>query len=565
MATLEQLSAALVKADAAGDTEAARAFAGEIRKMKGAPKTTLTQDAKQGAGNIAAGLVRGTGSIGATILAPWDMAKDAIDGKGLSLESNRERRQAMTDALGTLGAETDSLGFGAGKLAGEIAGTAGAGGLVAGGITKVAPGLAKAAPSVVEAIRTGGFSANGAKGAAGLAARSAGGAIAGGASAGLINPEEADTGALIGGALPGATQLLGKGANALGRLVRGPQVPADVVNAVKAATGAGYVIPPTQAKPTLTNRLLEGLSGKITTAQNASAKNAGVTNSLANKALGLADDVKLTPEVLADVRKSAGAAYDAVASSGTITPGAAYNQALDKIVAPALKASQGFPNAKVSPVVELVESLRSPSFDAGSAVSKIKELRTAADDAFRAGNTDVARASKSAEAALESAIEDHLAVIGNPKALQEFKDARQLIAKTYSVEKALNGASGNVDARKLAQQLAKGKPLSAELKQAAEFAARFPKANQAVEGMGSLPQTSPLDWAASGAIGAATSNPLALLGVAARPVARGLALSKPVQRGLSSQAGNNKLLELLSGPEAQQLMYRTAPQGATSR
>ena len=49
--------------------------------------------------NLVGGAVRGAGSIGATILAPYDMARDALDGKGLSLESNRQRRADMTAGL----------------------------------------------------------------------------------------------------------------------------------------------------------------------------------------------------------------------------------------------------------------------------------------------------------------------------------------------------------------------------------------------------------------------------------------------------------------------------------
>ena len=41
-------------------------------------ETSLLQDIGQGAGNLLAGGVRGAGSIGATILAPYDMAKDAL-------------------------------------------------------------------------------------------------------------------------------------------------------------------------------------------------------------------------------------------------------------------------------------------------------------------------------------------------------------------------------------------------------------------------------------------------------------------------------------------------------
>ena len=159
---------------------------------------------KQGAGNLAAGLVRGAGSIGATILAPKDMLMDAIDGKGLSLASNRKRRADMDSALGSMGAETDSFGYGAGKLAGEVMGTAGAGGAVANALSKV-PGIAAAAPNLINAIRSGGLSAPGAN----MLTRSAGGAISGAATAGLANPDDVGDGALIGGALPGGVKVAG--------------------------------------------------------------------------------------------------------------------------------------------------------------------------------------------------------------------------------------------------------------------------------------------------------------------------------------------------------------------
>ena len=136
MATIEQLSAALIKADAAGNVDDARAFAAEIRKMQAAPveaapaEPSTMDSIKQGAGNLLAGAVRGAGSIGATLLSPIDIAKDAIAGKGLSLESNRARRKGMDDALQSMGAEPESWMYKGGKLGGEIAGTAGMGGVL---------------------------------------------------------------------------------------------------------------------------------------------------------------------------------------------------------------------------------------------------------------------------------------------------------------------------------------------------------------------------------------------------------------------------------------------------
>jgi hypothetical protein len=152
--------------------------------------------------DVTAGLIRGAGSIGATVLAPADMLGDYNAGKGLTLESNRQRRQDITEGLRQMGANTESLPFQGGKIASEIAGTMGAGGVLSKALQ-----AAKAAPAyVTDALKTAGFSSGGATGLKGIAARTAGGAAAGGAAAAMVDPEEAGTGAVIGGVLPLATQ-----------------------------------------------------------------------------------------------------------------------------------------------------------------------------------------------------------------------------------------------------------------------------------------------------------------------------------------------------------------------
>ena len=548
---------------------ASKEFGKSVKAMDGgrgqnepeSPKSGLSQAldvltaGPRAAVNLAAGAVRGAGSIGATLLAPRDMAEAGI-AKLMGADMPRpERRQAMTDALGTLGADTDSLAFGVGKLGAEIAGTAGAGGMLARGAALI-PGAATKAAPLLDAIGTAGFKAGGMTGLPGLGVRSLGGGVTGAASAGLVNPNDAGTGGIIGMALPGAMKVGGVVGQKVGTLMRGQAQTPELAAAVQRARQAGYVIPPTQANPTLVNRLLEGFSGKITTAQNASARNQEVTKNLVTDALGLPKGTTVTPDVLTNVRSVAGQAYDAIGQAGVIKPGTNYDQALDRIVMPHLQASVGFPAAKQSPVVGLIDSLRSNAFDASSAVAKIKELRTAADDAFRNGNTDIGRASKSAAKALEDAIEEHLKTVNQPQLLQQFRDARQLIAKSYTVEKALNPASGGIDARKLGSELKKGKPLSGELRQAAEFGLQFPKAAQTVEGMGSLPQTSPLDWIGAGSIATALGNPLIMAGALARPATRAAALSPLVQNRLVQQPrGVNALMD----PAIQQGLYRAAP------
>jgi hypothetical protein len=359
-----------------------------------------------------------------------------------------------------------------------------------------------------------------------------------GATSGLITPiNTGETGAdlygnvvknvAIGTAFGGAVPAIGS----VPSMLRGQGPSPQMAQSIQQARDLGYVIPPTQANPSMMNRLIEGIAGKASTAQNASARNQQITNELASKSLGLPKDTPITPEIITKLRSDAGQAYTNLGLSGQVIADKSYIKALDDIAKPYVTAMQGFPDAPPSPVINLVQSLKSPSFDASSAVEKIKQLRTSADDAFRTGNTDIGRASKKAADAIENALEVHLGKTGQTDLLNKFKDARQLIAKTYTIEKAANTTTGTIDAKKLAAQLQKGKPLSGELKSIAQFSQAFPKASQATEGMGSLPQLSPLDYFA-GVVGGVSTGGLGAGAVLARPALRSLALSSPVQNRL---------------------------------
>jgi hypothetical protein len=359
-----------------------------------------------------------------------------------------------------------------------------------------------------------------------------------GAISGLMTPvNTGETGAdlygnvarniTLGTAFGGTIPAIGKIPSMLAGKAPAPQMQ----QAVKEARDLGYVIPPTQANPSLFNRIVEGTAGKLSTAQNASARNQEITNRLTAKSLGLPEDTVITPQVLTSLRNTAGQAYDQLGNIGVIMPNKSYYDQLDNIKKPFVATQQSFPNQAPSPVINLINSLKSEFFDSSAAVEKIRQLRTQADDAFRTGNTEVGRAAKQAANALENAIEDHLTTTKQTDLLGKFRDARQLIAKTYTVEKAANQTTGTIDAKKLAAQLQKGKPLSGELKSVAQFSQAFPKASQATEPMGSLPQFSPLDYMA-GVNGAGTSGGFGAGAVLARPAMRSLALSSPVQNRL---------------------------------
>jgi hypothetical protein len=170
-----------------------------------------TGDPVQDAKNIGGGAIRGAGSIGATIVAPYDWATG---------QSNSDRRAAMDAGLQSLiGSDPNSALYKGGKLGGEIAGTAGAGPLIATG-ARALPVIGDAAAPLWEAIQSSGAATGlnptsvlGRLGDLGI--RSAGGAISGAAQAGLVDPSQAKTGAEWGGAIPAGIGLA-KGLYGLG-------------------------------------------------------------------------------------------------------------------------------------------------------------------------------------------------------------------------------------------------------------------------------------------------------------------------------------------------------------
>lgn len=190
----------------------------------------------QGLKNLAGGALRGAGSIGATIATPFDL----LAGNTTSI-ANPERRARIDPALTELlGSDPNSGAYKLGKLGGEIAGTAGAGGAIASGLSRLSPAVAARLPGLIEAIRTSGMTTgtpavSGALGtAANLLTRGAGGAVTGAASTGLVNPSDAGTGALIGGVAPAAIQVVGKAGQLLGQ-----GTSALVKNTLGMTTGVG--------------------------------------------------------------------------------------------------------------------------------------------------------------------------------------------------------------------------------------------------------------------------------------------------------------------------------------
>lgn len=470
------------------------------------------------------GTLRGSGSIGATIIRPFESAQE-----------NAQRRDKIDQGLTTLiGSDPSSMAYRSNKLLTEIAGTSGIGGAIANGLRMI-PGVARALPTLLPAIESGGMYANGATGAYGMANRIAGGAVNAGATAGLIDPKDASTGMLIGGATPPLVQAAGKVGQSVMSSMAGKPINPQLQQTARESVDAGYVIPPNMVSPSWKSRVLESFSGKQATQQIASIKNTKTTDRLVREALGIPADVPLSKGTLENLRKTAGQAYGEVSA---LSPQAAAD------------------------------------------LEALKQARNDAQQWFKAFNrsaspADLAKAKQYRDAAtqLETALEQHAAAANRPELIPALRNARKEIAKTYTVERALNDAAGTVDARVLGRMSEKGVPLSDGLDTVGRFASAFPKVAISPQQIGS-PAAHNLNalfslglgsigagGGAAAGMGAVGTGGLGLLGAAAPfvvpPVARSIMFSGPVQRAVTAPARQGTGLLGQTVDEMLPLMYRT--------
>ena len=220
----------------------------------GAPIEAFSQGVISGGGNVMLGgqrlLGKGLSAFGAQFPTAYG-AQQA----GAFLQEDAARRLAQSQATVAPFKREFPISTGAGELGGEVLGTGPVGMALAAPLRAI-----PAAAPLAQSIRTGGFSTGRAMANAPTAARVAdlgtrvaGGAVTGGATAALINPAEAETGALVGGTVaavaPPIVNVLAKSAGFLkdafsgqlaavkaGKITR--EVAGDRIGAIRAALAA---------------------------------------------------------------------------------------------------------------------------------------------------------------------------------------------------------------------------------------------------------------------------------------------------------------------------------------
>lgn len=366
------------------------------------------------------------------------------------------------------------------------------------------------------------------------------GGVAGRTVETMVDEGRLPTGAevAITSAVPAAGGALAQRMQAGNPAVQAAVAEAATDNATRRATlaagrEAGYVLPPSQVNPGVLTNTLESIGGKAAMNQEAAIRNQAVTNRLAKSALGIPENVDITETVLEGIRREAAAPYEAI---GQMSERARVD--LDALLQSTLAPTEHQTAVNRAAVSDQINSLTTL---ASADVRALRDARFRANQGFRhyerSADPEALASAQAAQAeaeSLEGAIEQAASVAGTPGMVDQLRAARQRIAQTYDVERALNLGDANVSAPILGKALDRGKPLSGPLETIGSFAEAFPSAVREgskvpTPGVSAL---LPVGALLSGAAGNAAFGP-AGMALAAAPFARGpvrsIVLSEPYQ------------------------------------
>ena len=485
MAGRDELYVALRNADAAGDAEGAAKLAKYIQTMPEdvTPKAAAPKDEDGIGTKLAKGAAMGVADIGNTALN-IGVGALTLGGKVLPgvAQWNRTRNADMDYITEQ---NKDSTAFDVGRIGANVAATLPVGGALGKGAQLLgrgaaAVGMDAAVPvlnSLGTSLATSGMKTGAAVGnslmskAADMGIRTAGGAITGGVSAGLVNPESAPVGAVVGGALPGVLKGAGLAGGAVRKAITGEVAP-EVAALAARAKELGITIPAdriTNSKPM--NALAATLnyvpmSGRAATETR--------MESQLNKALSrtFGQDSDNVTMALRKASDDLGGKFDSVLKNNVVRVDDSLLNRLTEIQTTAERelGADGL-KAVSGQIDELLSKGATGELD-GQAAYNIKRTL----DRIGKRNAPEAYHALELKGALMEALDRSL---GQAEAAA-FKTTRQQYGNMLSLEKiAQNGAEGGVSVGRMANMKNINNP---DLQELADIAAQFVKTRESQHG-----------------------------------------------------------------------------------
>lgn len=494
------------------------------------------------------GLVRGTKDRGLIQSAGDWLVNDAQAG-----------RNKLADELAPY-KDAHPLAAGAGEVGGNVIATLPVGGLLAGGVRAAAPAMVRAGASspliqrLANAVETAGFRTGApaattvAGKAADLGVRAAGGGITGGTSAALVNPDEAASGAVIGAALPGAAKLVGAGAGAVGNkllsVARGGAVSPEVAALARRAGELGIDVP---ADRIANSKPLNALAASLNYVP--FSGRAGTERTMQdqlNRALSrtFGQDSENVTGALRAARGQLGNEFDRVLQGNQVQVDTPF---LDALARAEQRAQVELPSDGARVIKNQIDEILSKGSTGTIDGQAAYNIKRTLDRIGRRNSPEAYYASD-----LRRDLMDALNRSLTPEDAAAFAATRKQYGNMLSLEKlAQNGVDGDVSIARLANMKNIG---NNDLQELADISAQFLKAREGQHGA--------MQRVGVGAAGAALGGLPGLMAGAAAGRATNAALNSNALKGLimgQPVTARNRLLELISNPEVQQLGYRSAP------
>jgi hypothetical protein len=268
-------------------------------------------------------------------------------------------------------------------------------------------------------------------------------------------PQAAATLEMGAGGLKAAGSGIARGAEAVSKIM--PTRP--VAQIVKEGRAAGYSFKPSEASAltpggtAYAGRTAEGVVGSPRLSIETAIKNQEITNKLANKDLGIPDNVKLTPAKIRELKEPHNAVYKEVGELGSVRADDTY---INDITNLGRAPGKSFTKVKNPDIETLREQYLEPQFDAQDTVLQIRTLRRNGGKNLKnldAAKNELGYAQRQVADALEAQLERHAEAIGKPDLVQRFQNSRRELAKINNVSEALNAATGDVSAAKVSKLL----------------------------------------------------------------------------------------------------------------
>lgn len=464
MATLEQLSAALVKADAAGNADDAKAFANAIRQMQAAPveaapAQTGIPGPRQSPGFMTQ-LGRGMASLGdVTIGGILPGIAQQVAYPFARLGRSPEEAQAVTQRISGAIGQPFGKAFGVTETP-EYKQEAGRQLL-----DFVGQNFQKGAKWIAEKTGEPQADIESYMGSLTVAAPKVAGAVAP-----YIAPyvEQAAVGAKM--PFEGRAQARRERLSAED-YARGPQI-----DAAAEAQRLKIALNPADISPSVSTRLLSAAAGPRGPEALALANKPRVTE-IAKNELGLDSTVSLTSDLpFNDARAKLAAPYNEVRGLPTmVADETALKNLNDLRRNEKLIGGEGVAK-KVNKLIDDAVTKTQAGLTGAELLENVRILRADAKKIYNNQNatpkqTAVADANLAIANQLESMIESN---ISNPKLLGQFRDARQKMARTYVYESATDFNTGLVDVSKLARITAKDNALTGDIASLGKIAGNFP-------------------------------------------------------------------------------------------